>query len=55
MSEMVNKVIWFDDWLGTRKLIDETVELGPQYLGISRQALVSEAYEKWRMKNEKSR
>lgn len=51
MSEMVNKVIWFDDWLGTRKLIDETVELGPQYLGISRQALVSEAYEngEWKM------
>ncbi|KAF3590261.1 hypothetical protein DY000_02022190 [Brassica cretica] len=41
-------------WLcRTRRLIDETGELGPQYLGISRQALVSEAYEngEWKMRS----
>ena len=34
---------WFDEWLGTRRLIEETGDMGPLYLGIPRQALVSDA------------
>lgn len=34
---------WFDDWLGTGRLIEETGDMGPQYLGIPRHALVADA------------
>lgn len=34
---------WLDNWLGTGCLIDKTGDLGPTYLGIPRQTLLSEA------------
>ena len=34
---------WYDNWLGTGRLIDKTGELGPTYLGIPKQALLSDA------------
>ncbi|XP_018465971.2 uncharacterized protein LOC108837423 [Raphanus sativus] len=44
---------WTDDWLGTGRLIDETGELGPRYLGVPRHALVADVCESgvWQMRS----
>lgn len=44
---------WFDNWLGTGRIIDKTGDLGPTYLGIPRQALVSDACseEGWKLRS----
>lgn len=34
--------LWFDNWLGTGRIINKTGVLGPTYLGVPRHALVSE-------------
>lgn len=42
MQSRTTTYFWFDNWIGTGWLIDKTGDLGLTYLGIPRQALVSD-------------
>lgn len=48
---------WFDNWMGTGRLIDVTAAVGTIYLGLPRRALVSEAVNSdgWCVRGKRSR
>ncbi|XP_013617529.1 PREDICTED: uncharacterized protein LOC106324048 [Brassica oleracea var. oleracea] len=48
---------WFDNWMGSGKLIDVTGAIGTTYLGLPRRALVCDAVssEGWSLRNKRSR
>ena len=48
---------WFDNWMGSGRLIDVTGAIGTTYLGLPRSALVSNAVsgDGWSLRNKRSR
>ncbi|XP_013718463.1 uncharacterized protein LOC106422185 [Brassica napus] len=48
---------WFDNWMGTGKLIDVTGAIGTTYLGLPRRALVYDVVSRndWSLRNKRSR